>query len=494
MGRRSRWGASIGAGTLALAAVLAIPDPNPELMPHPDRAPFVWGQDALFERLEREFDRARERGCEAETPRIDEGLEGLDAALARVDSAPHAPTAPVFVELEEELFALAPRLGACLSRTPELTERVARLRRAVKDQSRDWDVQADRASRDRLYRLLYGSRAVLEELLLQMDDPPGLMLGVDEPSEAPSVSERGVTLRSGDILASRGGAPTSALIARGNDYPGNFSHIALLHIAEDGTPTVIESHIESGVGAFPISRYLEDTKLRIMVLRLRADHPAVTSDPGFSHRVATAALERARGAHVPYDFAMDPSDRSALFCSEVASAAYAAEGVTLWRGLSSMSSEGLTRWLSRIGVEHFETHSPSDLEYDPQVRVVAEWRDPETLFDDHLDNAVIDVMLEGAEEGDELGYAATRLPIARIAKAYSVVLNVFGALGPVPEGMSATTALRVEYLREHHRVIREGLEERVVAYREEHGRRPPYWDLVRLARAAKADGARRDGA
>ena len=46
----------------------------------------------------------------------------------------------------------------------------------------------------------------------------------------------------------------------------------------------------------------------------------------------------------------------------------------------------------------------ADLEYDPQLRVVAEWCDPDTLFKDHVDNAVIDVMLEAAERGsDPLG-------------------------------------------------------------------------------------------
>ena len=28
----------------------------------------------------------------------------------------------------------------------------------------------------------------------------------------------------------------------------------------------------------------------------------------------------------------------------------------------------------------------ADLEYDPQLSIVAEWRNPETLFKDHLDN------------------------------------------------------------------------------------------------------------
>lgn len=484
--RRSRGLALAGVALALLGLALFIPEGDVEPAPI-EGHPFSWGRDALWERLERDFDEAREAGCPARTEAIDRELAAFGRSLSAAERAGAGAEATRLDELEARLFELAPHFGACLDRVPELSARIALMRQVVKDLSQRWDPD-DRDARDRLYRLLYGSRAVLEELLLQMDDPEPLALtrGVDERSATPSVELRGVTLHSGDVLASRGGAPTSALIARGNDYAGNFSHIALLHVAEDGTPTVIESHIESGVGAFTAAQYLEDTKLRIMVLRLRADHPALEDEPRLPHLAATHALERARAGHIPYDFAMDWGDPSELFCSEVAYDAYASQGVELWRGRSSLSGPGLTRWLAQVGVEHFETLSPSDLEYDPQVRVVAEWRNAQTLFADHLDNAVLDVMLEGAEAGDELGYDLRRLPLARLAKAYSAALNLFDAVGPIPEGMSPATGLRVEQLRARHAAIRAGLEERVEAYRSEHGRRPPYWTLVRLAREARA--------
>lgn len=472
---------------LALVAALFTPERAPSVSPHPDRNPFVWGQDDVWAALEQDFDDARERGCEDSTAAIDAGLAGLDATLDRVEARELTPSSSVLETLEGQLFEVAPLTGACPSRVPELIERTTRLRRAVKAHSTGWNMSRT-ASRDRLYRLLYGSRAAIEELLLQMpeDEAPSIVMGTEEPSEAPSFELRGVTLHSGDVLLSRGGAPTSAFIARGNDYPGNFSHVALLHVAEDGTPHVIESHIESGVGIFTAEHYFEDTKLRIMVLRLRADHPALARDPMLPHRAATDAFATATANHMAYDFAMDFGDPSSQFCSEVAYAAYQPHGVRLWTGLTSMSGEGLTRWLSRFGVRYFETLGPSDLEYDPQMRVVAEYRDMDTLYDDHLDNAVLDVMLEGAEQGDEIGYNYAQLPLARLAKAYSLVLNLFGRPGPVPEGMSATTGLRVAWLQERHGAIRTGLERRADGYRAEHGRRPAYWTLVRLAHETKA--------
>jgi hypothetical protein len=406
------------------------------------------------------------------------------AASARLD-----PGSVLFDEIERNAFDLAPMVAACPERTPDYVRLLVKVRSVVKAQSRHWEMRQE-ATRARMYRLLYGGRAALEEVMLQA--PPGLVAAVvrcdDEPSATPSAEVLGVTVHSGDILVSRGGAPTSALIARGNDYPGNFSHIALLHV-DDRTRaiSVVEAHIERGVAVSSLADYLKDVKLRVMVLRLRSDLPEAVADPLLPHRAATAALEETRRRHIPYDFQMDFTDHSRLFCSEVASAAYGRFGVNLWMGISRISAPGLARWLSGFGVRHFETQEPSDLEYDPQLAVVAEWRDPETLFADHVDNAVVDAMLEGAEGGEALDLPLPLLPLARAAKAYSSLLNAVGAVGPVPEGLSAAGALRNRQFSRTQRAIKERVLVRAAEFERERGYRPPYWKLIEFARNSRSE-------
>jgi hypothetical protein len=198
-------------------------------------------------------------------------------------------------------------------------------------------------------------------------------------------------------------------------------------------------------------------------------------------------LDRARAGHIPYDFAMDYHDPARLFCSEVASSAYHEHGLDLWAGISTISSEGLRRWLGSFGVEHFETQEPSDLEYDPQLVVVAEWRDAASLGDDHLDNAVTDVMLEGAERGNDLTFAWYALPPARLAKAYSWLLERFGGVGPIPEGMSAAAALRNRSYSERHAALAVAVRVAADRWKAERGYPPAYWTLVELARTVQAD-------
>ena len=472
---------------LVLAAWLFVPAGSPAVAPPAEAKPFIWDQDELWSSLETAFVSARDAGCSSAADRIAVHQRNLLNDLEWLEAGEFSPADGRLALVERNLFSLAPLVAACPDYVSTTLDIVNRLRPALKRASRDWDI-SDSLARDSIYRVLYGARMAVEQILLQLPagDVPDLVPGTDVPSQAPSVVFNGVRIHSGDILVSRGGAPVSALIARGNDYPGNFSHIALLHVSEDKEVSVIEAHIEVGVTVATLEQYLADKKLRIMVLRLDDEFGQVRADPLLPHRAAIAALTEARERHIPYDFAMHYEDPDKKFCSEVASAPYSDLGVDLWEGQTTMSARGTTAWLSALGVEQFETHGPSDLEYDPKVVVVAEWRNKEALFDDHVDNAIIDALLEAAENGMAIDYDYRYLPVARATKAYSALLNAIGRHGPVPEGMSATTALRSKWLDDRHATIKANVLQQVEAFIVERGYVPPYWQLFEMARSQLA--------
>lgn len=140
------------------------------------------------------------------------------------------------------------------------------------------------------------------------------------------------------------------------------------------------------------------------------------------------------------------------------------------------------KWLSLFGVKNFKTQEPSDLEYDPQLRVVAEWRDPDTLFHDHIDNAIVEIMLEKAEKGKKLGYNRWMLPIARVVKGYSMIKNQFGGFGPLPEGMSATAGLRNEQITAEHLMIKKEVLKRTAVFKKEHSYTASYFQMLRITK------------
>jgi hypothetical protein len=472
---------------VAVYALLLIPEPQPPLPQGAGQQAFLWNRDAFWAELEAKLRTARGWSADERTARFNAALELVRQSVDQLAHTRLPPGAPEFEAAETNCFELAPIAAACPERVADFLAVATRMRHLVKQQSEHWPLDSA-AERQRVYRLLYGGRAAVEEVLLQAPQATNALelFPVAAVPTTPGAEVSGMKIHSGDILVSRGGAATSALIARGNDFPGNFSHIALVHVDEQTKKvSVIESHIESGVGVRPIAEYLAETKLRILVLRLRSNLPALAADPQLPHRAASQAMTNALTRHIPYDFAMDHADPEKQFCSEVAAAAYQPLGVTLWTNLSHLSTPGVTSWLAALGVRNFETQEPSDLEYDPQLRVVAEWRDPETLFKDHVDNAVIDAMLEGAERGQKLDYNLWMLPFARLAKAWSVLLNGLGRVGPVPEGMSAATALRVGRLKLTHVTLQVQVLGGAAQFKAEHGYVPPYWELVRMAREAR---------
>ena len=325
----------------------------------------------------------------------------------------------------------------------------------------------------------------MEEIILQSNknETPNLTNQNDENSVTPSTTFLGVKIHSGDILLSRGGAPTSALISRGSDYPGNFSHVALVYVdPKTNVASIIEAHIEVGVAIATLEDYMRDKKLRVLVLRLRSDLPEIIADPMLPHKAATASLNRALKEHIPYDFEMEYKNSNKLFCSEVASSEYSRLGINLWMGKSTISSTGTAKLLEGFGVKYFETQEPSDLEYDPQLSVVAEWRDSETLYKDHVDNAVVDAILEWSEEGNEISIDWYMLPIFRATKLYCVLLNQFNEAGPIPEGMSATSALRHEAFKTFHNSIKTVVLNKAESFKRQNGYIPPYWRLLEFAR------------
>lgn len=216
---------------IVLYLVLLIPFNSDPLIQKGIKKPFIWNRDSLWNNLESEFITAGTEGCDNIKPRLDSLIGISESLLNEISQTALSPADNKFVLLENNIFRIAPLVPACSQCFRNYINFYSHLRRVIKEQSRNWDINSTQA-KNTLYRLLYGNRTAIEEVMLQLppDQVPPLINGVDEPSVTPSAKILGVDIHSGDILISRGGAPTSALIARGNDYPANFSHAALVYI------------------------------------------------------------------------------------------------------------------------------------------------------------------------------------------------------------------------------------------------------------------------
>ena len=476
-------------GLSAVFLVLLLSRPELSLKPlwAAESQPFKWDRAEMFKALERDFQTARDLPPETIAQEITNlETEGHGIFLWFEKSGNNVPFKQLS-RLEAIQFQMAAFASAHESLLPRLQDFINDARVRVMRAAQTWPVN-QRDVHEAIYRVIYGGRTAIEEAMVQNSPGslPSLIAIEDVPSATPSTLVQGVQVHSGDIVLSRGGAPTSALIARGNDFPGNFSHAALIHVdPETGIPTVIESLIEKGAVLTTLEEYLEYKSLRILLLRLQPEHPILIKNPQAPHKAASFMLSRVRKKHISYDFTLDWRDPTRFFCSEVPYHAFRSVGIDLWAYQSTISSPGLKDWLGALGARHFVTIVPTDLEYDPRLGAVAEWRNPETLRQDRFDNVTMDALLEGAEKGDRLTYTWYKLPVATIVKGWSLFQSLLGATPKIPNGMSASTALTVDGLMNRiHPLLRSDIQESAARFKESNGYEAPYWILMDIARKA----------
>jgi len=464
--------------------LLIIPFPqNDEEFHIVSKTPFFWNQDSLWNNLEIKFQEAKSMSSQKLDSIVDKLSFEAETQLYNLENTISKPEDSLYHLIETSFFSIAPLIAAQDQKSNWYINYYNRVRKKLKSDSRFWDMNTLNA-RNTSYRLLYGMRAAVEEILLQSnnDDFESTTFVTNEPSITPSADILGIQVHSGDLLISRGGAEVSAFISRGNDYPGNFSHVAMIHIDKTtNIPYFVEAHIEKGVAITSLEGYLKDKKLRFMVMRPRFDLPQIKANPMLPYETSSFIFNESQTRHIPYDFKMNYYDDSAMFCSEVGSYAYKHFGIHLWEFESTISSEGIVNWLNTFGVENFVTQMPSDLEYDPQLSIVAEWRNKMKLFQDHLDNAVMDALIRSANNGEKLGYNIWMLPIARTIKAYSFLLTTIGKEGIIPEGMDAVRTLKNNTFVNRFQECKLLTESKVATFKKENGYLPPYWQLVRMA-------------
>ncbi len=472
---------------LALAAVSQGCAPGP-VRTGAGSVPLDWDGDSRWEAFDRTFHRARELGCAG----VDESLESLLVRIEELSASITTgiePDDPLMYDLEEAFIDASALAAACPRRLPSLLSAHVVAARAASSSARKWD-RTDRTARDRIYRHMYTLRATRDQAVLMAEgvDPDSLALPrVRTASGVPTGTWLGIPVRSGDLLVTRGVVASSALTSRGSDRPGVFSHVAMLHIdPETGALSFVESFPETGGEAHSPEFFLADTKRRILVLRLREEHPALRREPTLPHRAAEAALRSVTERRVRFDFSLDAGDRRRQFCSEIPLFAYGDLGVRLWEAPSTISAPGTVHWLFGMGARSFTTQVPSDLEFDPNLEFAGEWFRPDGLWPDLLDNVASDALFEAADHGLELRSKPWLVPAVWGLKAWSWTLNRLGRKGPLPEGAGALQALRFREFSVRHAALVVAVRRAADRYVEEHGHRPYYPELLAMARRALA--------
>ncbi len=330
-----------------------------------------------------------------------------------------------------------PRDNAGLQRlreqAPALLERMFRLRLSLAERLRTFHDTGTLPPDcvDAIRRALRYSRFV-EELLAEFlvkgreQVLPTVALQGRAPSLLVNPAYTPLTLRSGDVLLTRGSAFVSAAIARIGDEDGQFSHLAMVYIADDGGRYVMEALIESGVVIVPMDEWLRQEPTRLLLFR--------HEDAGFAEQAARdlhdwIAAARQSGRTIPYDYRMDTEDHSEFFCAELVGFAYERTSAGRLRLPTYPTSLRALRghpFLDNMGIRSHTTFAPGDVEVDPQLRLVAEWRNLHHSAETRIKDAILTSLLDWmANRGYQLTYRGL---LQGGVEIYWALLRPFGVL------------------------------------------------------------------
>jgi len=179
--------------------------------------------------------------------------------------------------------------------------------------------------------------------------------------------------RSGDILLVRTSSFISAVIARIGDDDGQFSHAAVIYVDENGEVKVIESLIGSGTIITP---YDEWRKINDHSRALLFRHDNETLAKKAALKLYTSVRKRQLSNDlILYDFTMDDSDSHKIYCAELVEYAYELAGdsqIPAFR--TSFKAFDHHPFLSELTISAEIVFAPGDIEVEPSLNLVAEWR------------------------------------------------------------------------------------------------------------------------
>jgi len=244
--------------------------------------------------------------------------------------------------------------------------------------------------------------------------------------------------QSGDILLIRSNSFVSATIARIGDEDGQFSHAALVYVpTPNSPPLVIESTAKSGVSIHPLEDVLNSHAPRILVYRHSDSAIAANAAEKMALHIK---LKESKGEIIPYDFHLDLNSSESYFCTELVKTAFILAGAKPKNLPTYPTSVAIFEghlFLKQMGIRSLVTFAPSDIEVDPHLTLVAEWRNLELTGRTRLQDAILTSVLDWmARSKYELTFKGPNKLGANIAWALLKPAGIFS--DRIPKNMDRT--------------------------------------------------------
>ena len=193
--------------------------------------------------------------------------------------------------------------------------------------------------------------------------------------------------KSGDMMMTRTSSFVSAVIARIGDEDGQFSHAAMIYIDNNGQIYVMESLIEEGVKISPFGEWKKKNHHARAVLFRYHDEKEGRNVANRLYQYIQLQL-KSKG-EIPYDFHMNDRDQSEIYCAELVQFGFNHSNIyTIPTFRSSYKRLENHPFLKELTIHTYEGFAPSDLEVEPHINLVAEWRNYDETRDARMEDAI----------------------------------------------------------------------------------------------------------
>ncbi len=239
-------------------------------------------------------------------------------------------------------------------------------------------------------------------------------------------------LKSGDILITKGNFFFSGSLAKIGVQDTHFSHQGIIYKdhERDNQFFAAEAHPEIGATVRPLSvMNNNDRNVRTLVMRFKDE---ALSDRAGKYGYDLVKKASDSGVNIPYDFWMNFDEEEYIFCSELVTIAFdkASDGQVMFPMYPTEIELKKSNFAKKLGIESQQALHPGDLEYDPTVETVVEWRDYSRI----MENLVKDEILHKLYEWMEIeGYELKNSAIATIHESVTYHVRKWPVFGKILE-------------------------------------------------------------
>lgn len=387
------------------------------------------------------------------------------------------PDEPILDSISFHINKLSALASLVPNKINEFEHDVSHWRKLLKYQSRFWDT-SNEATNKRVFQLITESRLAFESALIQSNTELTAISTAHITNTPSTITIDKLQFRSGDIIAFNITPKNDPYISYIKELPNIYKHLGSIYVTESSAYITYIDHKKGAIN-ITLDEFVKRLASNGTVLRLRDDIPAVLQNSRISEMVALSIYTMALEGSYKYDYNFDSGTQDVLFDWELINSAYKVHNLDL-------DLDQFLKGSNSISLGSYQEHlNAFELEFDHRFEVAGEWYNSQLLYDRRLITAATSSIIRFDKKTSFIN--PILLPIYRLVKGYSILIDQLGFEAPIPSGITAQTQLVYDILAKKQNKLVEQLEVELSKYENDQNHKATYLKILQKADEIKAE-------